>query len=141
MLKQAALNLNVNRFADAAFAVSRQVWLAGLGAAVMTRDWALNDAGHVFRTLVKEGSTVEAKAARVVGRRIDSSIAVATTAWNRARDTARSTVSSLVESAAAALPAAKPSVAAKHPRKATAKSQRTTKARATRNVRRAKRSA
>ena len=140
MLKQAALNLNVNRFADSAFAVSRQVWLAGLGAAVMTRDWARNDVGHVFRNLVKEGSTVEAKAARVVGRRIESSIALATTAWNRARDTARSTVSSLVESAVAALPAAKP-VATKHPRKATAKSQRTTKTRATRKVRRAKRSA
>jgi hypothetical protein len=105
----------------------------------MTRDWARNDAGHVFRTLVKEGSTVEAKAARVVGRRIESSIALATTAWNRARDTARSTVSGLIESAAAALPAAKPSVA-KHVRKVTAKRPRT-KARATRTVRRSKRPA
>src|SRR4029453_2582073 len=141
MLKQAAVNLKVNRVADAAVAVSRQVWLAGLGAAVMTRDWTRNDAGHVFRTLVKEGSTVETKAARVLGRRIESSIALATTAWNRARDAARSTVSGLVESAAAVLPAAKPYVAVKHVRKTPAKSQRTTKARATRKVRRAKRSA
>jgi poly(hydroxyalkanoate) granule associated protein phasin len=141
MLKQAESNLNVNRFADAAFAISRQVWLAGLGAAAMTRDWARNDAGHVFRALVKEGSTVEAKAARVVGHRVESSIALATTAWNRARNTARSTVSTLIESAAAALPAAKPTVPARHARTAPAKKQRATKARAPRKARRSKRPA
>ena len=141
MLKQAAANLYPNRFADAAFVASRQVWLAGLGAAVRTRDWARNDAGHVFRTLVKEGSTVEAKAARIVGRRIESSIALATIAWNRARDTARSTVSGLVESAAAAFPPAKRTVASKQARKATPKASRATKARSTRKIRRAKRSA
>ena len=37
MLKQAAGNINANRVADAALAASRQVWLAGLGAAVVTR--------------------------------------------------------------------------------------------------------
>jgi hypothetical protein len=141
MLKQAAANLNANRFADAAFAVSRQVWLAGLGAAVVTREWARNDAGHVLRTLVKEGSTVEAKAMRTFGRRIESSITLAATGWNRARAVARSVVGGLVESAAAALPAAKPPVAAKRAAKATAKRPRATKARASRRVRRARRSA
>ena len=105
MLKQAAGNINVNRVADAALAASRQVWLAGLGAAVVTREWARKDAGHMFRALVKEGSTVESQTIRVLGRGIESSIALATTTWNRARDTARTTVGGLVESAAAALPA------------------------------------
>ena len=43
-------------------AASRQVWLASLGAAVVTRDWAQREAGSVFRTLVKEGTAVESKA-------------------------------------------------------------------------------
>jgi len=58
MLKPTAERLNAGRFADAAIAASRQVWLAGLGAAMVTRDWARNDASHVFRALVKEGATV-----------------------------------------------------------------------------------
>ena len=109
MLKQAAGNISVNRVADAALAASRQLWLAGLGAAVVTREWARKDAGHMFRALIKEGSTVESQAIRVLGRSIESSIALATTTWNRARDTARTTVGGLVESAAAALPAVNPS--------------------------------
>jgi hypothetical protein len=140
MLKQAAVNINANRVADAALAASRQVWLAGLGAAVVTREWARNDAGHMFRTLVKEGSTVESRTLRVIGRRIESSIALATTAWNRARDTARTTVSDLVETAAAALPAFK-APAAKRIRKTTAKKSRSAKARVSRKGRRAKRTA
>jgi putative heme degradation protein len=71
MLKQAAGNLNASRVADAALAASRQVWLAGLGAAIVTRDWARNDAGHVFRTLIKEGEAVETRAVRVIGKQID----------------------------------------------------------------------
>jgi hypothetical protein len=140
MLKQAAGNINANRVADAALAASRQVWLAGLGAAVATRDWARNDAGHMFRALVKEGSTVESRAIRVIGRRIESSVALATTAWNRARDTARTTVDGLVETAVAALPAFKAPVA-KRVRKATAKKSRSAKSRVSRNSRRAKRTA
>ena len=37
MLKQVAGNFNANRVADAALAASRQVWLAGLGAAIVTQ--------------------------------------------------------------------------------------------------------
>ena len=140
MLKQAAGNINANRVADAALAASRQVWLAGLGAAVVTREWARNDAGHMFRALVKEGSTVESRAIRVIGRRIESSVALATTAWNRARDTARTTVDGLVETAVAALPAFK-APAAKHVRTTTAKKSRSAKFRVSRNGRRAKRTA
>ena len=139
MLKQAAGNINVNRVADAALVASRQVWLASLGAAVVTREWARKDAGHMFRALVKEGSTVESRAVRVLGRKIESSIALATTTWNRARDTARTTVGGLVETAAAALPAFK-APAAKRVTKMTKKS-RSAKARGSRKGRRAKRTA
>jgi len=139
MLKQAAGNINVNRVADAALVASRQVWLAGLGAAVVTREWARKDAGHMFRALVKEGSAVESRAVRVLGRKIESSIALATTTWNRARDTARTTVGGLVETAAAALPAFK-APAAKRVTKMTKKS-RSAKARGSRKGRRAKRTA
>ncbi|HEV8258750.1 MAG TPA: phasin family protein [Casimicrobiaceae bacterium] len=140
MLKQAAGNINANRVADAALAASRQVWLAGLGAAVVTREWTRNDAGHMFRALVKEGSAVESRAIRVIGRRIESSVTLATTAWNRARDTARAAVDGLVETAAAALPAFK-TPAAKHVRKTAAKKSRSAKARVSRKGRRAKRTA
>ena len=140
MLKQAAGNINANRVADAALAASRQVWLAGLGAAVVTREWARNDAGHMFRALVKEGSTVESRTLRGIGRRIESSIELATTAWNRARDTARTTVGGLAETAAAALPAFK-APAAKRVSKTTAKKSRSAKGRVSRRGRRAKRTA
>src|SRR5271166_156721 len=69
MLKNIAGNGGATRVADVAFAASRQVWLAGLGAATMTRQWARNDAGEAFRILVKEGSTVEARARRGGQRR------------------------------------------------------------------------
>ena len=140
MLKQAEGNINANRVAEAALAASRQVWLAGLGAAVVTREWARNDAGHMFHALVKEGSTVESRAIRVIGRRIESSVALATTAWNRARDTARTTVDGLVETATAALPAFK-APAAKRVRKTMAKKSRSAKSRVSRKSRRAKRTA
>ena len=139
MLKQAAGNINVNRVADAALVASRQVWLAGLGAAVVTREWARKDAGHMFRALVKEGSAVESRAVRVLGRKIESSIALATTTWNRARDTARTTVGGLVETAAAALPAFK-APTAKRVSKTTKKS-RSAKVHVSRKGRRAKRTA
>ena len=140
MLKQAAGNINVNRVADAALVASRQVWLAGLGAAVVTREWARKDAGHMFRALVKEGSTVESRAVRVLGRKIESSIALATTTWNRARDTARATVGGLVEPAAATLPAFK-APAAKRVSKTTARKPSRAKAHVSRKGRRAKRTA
>ena len=139
-MKQTAGNISVNRIADAALAASRQVWLAGLGAAVVTREWARKDAGHMFRALIKEGSTVESQAIRVLGRSIESSIALATTTWNRARDTARTTVGGLVEGAAAALPAVK-APAAKRSSNKTARKSSSAEARVSRKGRRAKRAA
>jgi hypothetical protein len=114
MLKQAPMNLSANRFADAAMAASRKVWLAGLGAAVVTRDWAQNEAGAVFRTLVKEGSAVESRAIRVIGNQLESSIAVAGTLWNRARRTVVTTVNAVAETAVTALPRYHAPMTAKH---------------------------
>ena len=60
MLKS-SLHLQPNRLGEAAIAASRQVWLASLGAAVVTRDWVQTEAGDVFKTLVKEGTVVESQ--------------------------------------------------------------------------------
>ena len=141
MLKQAAGNGGANRVADAALAAPRQVWLAGLGAAVVTRDWARNDASHVFRNLVKEGSHVEARTIRIIGRQLDSSIVLATTAWNRARDVAQATLSGLVESAVAVLPSFKaPGARKRAARPATKKPRPAAKRATSRQSRRSKRS-
>ena len=78
MSKQASFNRSVvsaNALAESALFASRQVWLAGLGAAVVTREWARHEAGNTFRTLVKEGTAVESNAIRVVGDRVESSVA------------------------------------------------------------------
>ena len=123
MLKVAASNFNAARVADTALAAPRQLWLAGLGAATLTRQWASNDAGEMFRSLVKEGAVVEGRAKRVIGRQIDNSIALATSAWNSARHTALKTVNGLVDTAASALPGLRPSAVAK-PGKPVAKSKR-----------------
>ena len=56
------IQIRSNPVGDAVLAASRQVWLASLGAAVVTRDWAQTEAGNVFRTLVKEGTAVESQA-------------------------------------------------------------------------------
>src|SRR5215471_11185389 len=101
MSKQSVPTLNPARVAVAA---SRQVWLAGLGAAMVTRDWARNDAGEVFKSLVKEGSTVETRVIRALGHRMNSSIAIAQSAFDKARHTAISGVNELVDNAAAAWP-------------------------------------
>lgn len=70
---------------DVLFNASRQLWLAGLGAAVVTREWAEKEAGGVFRTLVREGTTVESRAFRIVGDRLDTSFTRANALWKRAR--------------------------------------------------------
>jgi poly(hydroxyalkanoate) granule-associated protein len=116
MLKQVAEKIDAGRFADTAFAKSRQVWLAGLGAAGVAREWARDDAGHVFRALVKEGSTVEKRMANVISKQIDMSISVATTALTRARETAMTAVNGLVQTAVASMPKVKVSAPAKSKR-------------------------
>lgn len=62
---------------NAVMAASRQVWLAGLGAAVVTREWAEREAGNVFRTLVAEGTAVESRTIRLLGDGIETSFSKA----------------------------------------------------------------
>src|SRR5438874_4705221 len=74
-----------NRVGDTVFAASRQMWLAGLGAAVVTRDWAEKEASGVFRTLVKEGTAVESRAIRIVGDQVESSVTKANVVLKQTR--------------------------------------------------------
>ena len=107
MQKQTMNDINASRLADAAFAASRQVWLAGLGAAAVARHWAKNDAGDTLRALVKEGSVVETQAIRVLGSGVETSLATASSIWNRTRKQVRATVTALADTAVAALPTLK----------------------------------
>jgi Poly(hydroxyalcanoate) granule associated protein (phasin) len=112
MQKQTMSDMNTSRLADAAFAASRQVWLAGLGAAAVTRQWAKNDAGNALRALIKEGSAVEMQAIRVLGSGVETSLATASSIWTRAREQVRATVTALADTAVAALPKLKAPVKA-----------------------------
>lgn len=99
MLKQASINLQPNHLSEAAFAASRQVWLASLGAAVVTRDWVQQEAGTVLKTLVKEGTVVESRAIRYVGDQLEGSVARANTLWRRTRHTVETTVRAYADTA------------------------------------------
>jgi len=140
-----------NRVGDTVFAASRQVWLAGLGAAVVTRDWAEKEGAGVFRTLVKEGAAVESRAIRLVGDQVGSSMTKAGTAWKRTRTTVENVVRVYADTAAiivrqsfpALLPAVRSATvhkpkrqAAQHPRKSTAASTRKNTKRATKSTKR-----
>lgn len=94
-----AINARAATVGDALFNASRQVWLAGLGAAVVARDWAENEAGSVFRNLVREGTVVESRAFRVVGDRLDTSFTQANSLWKRARHTVSATVKDYADTA------------------------------------------
>jgi hypothetical protein len=93
------LSLQPTRFSEAAMAASRQMWLASLGAAVVTRDWVQSEAGDVFKTLVKEGTVVESRAIRYVGDRIETSVSMANTVWKETRRTVESTVKQAADTA------------------------------------------
>jgi hypothetical protein len=98
MLKT-TLILEPNRFGEAAINASRQVWLASLGAAVVTRDWVQTEAGSTFKALVREGSVVESQAVRFVGDRLETSISMANTVWKETRKTVESTVKQAADAA------------------------------------------
>jgi len=85
------LRTNNSIYRGAALA-PRQVWLAGLGAAVVTRDWVQNEASPVFKSLVKHGTTVESRAIRLVGDRFETSMTRANTLWRKTRSTVEHTV-------------------------------------------------
>jgi poly(hydroxyalkanoate) granule associated protein phasin len=92
MLRQSTANSYPYQLGEAARAASRQVWLAGLGATVVTRDWVQGEASHVFKTLVKQGAAVESRAIRFVGDQIETSVTRANVAWKHTRRTVESTV-------------------------------------------------
>jgi hypothetical protein len=96
---KATLNIPSNRLSDAAINASRQMWLASLGAAVVTRDWVQSEAGDVFKTLVKEGTVIESRAIRFVGDRIETSVSLANSVWKEARKTVESTVKQAADTA------------------------------------------
>ena len=98
MLKT-SLHRQPARLSEAAVLTSRQVWLASLGAAVVTRDWVQTEAGDVFKTLVKEGTVVESRAIRFVGDRIEDSVSIANTVWKETRRTVESTVKHAADTA------------------------------------------
>jgi hypothetical protein len=142
MLKLAQENFNAAYVADTALTASRQVWLAGLGAAVVTRQWAANGAGSMFRSLVKEGAVVEGRARRVIGRQVDNSIALATSLWNSTRHTTLTTVNGLVDAAASNWPRLRAPAAAKaKPAAAKAKRRSPAKSRKPRSAKRSPRKA
>ncbi len=93
------LSLQPNRLGEAAINASRQMWLASLGAAVVTRDWMQTEAGGVFKTLVKEGTVVESRAIRFVGDRIENSVSFANFVWKETRKTVESTVKQAADAA------------------------------------------
>jgi Poly(hydroxyalcanoate) granule associated protein (phasin) len=93
------LTLQPNRLGEAAINASRQMWLASLGAAVVTRDWVQTEAGGVFKTLVKEGTVVESRAIRFVGDRIENSVSFANSVWKQTRRTVESTVKQAADTA------------------------------------------
>lgn len=99
MLKQASMNFQPNQLSEAALAASRQMWLASLGAAVVTRDWVQNEAGSMLKTLVKEGTAVESRAIRYVGDQLEGSVSRANTLWRRTRHTVESTVRAYADTA------------------------------------------
>jgi len=93
------LTLQPNRISEAAIHASRQMWLASLGAAVVTRDWVQSEAGDVFKTLVKEGTVIESRAIRFVGDRIETSVSLANSVWKETRKTVESTVKQAADTA------------------------------------------
>ncbi len=150
MQKQMNSGFYSSPLADAALAASRKVWLAGLGATVVTRDWIGSEGGQVFRTLVKQGTVVESRAIRLVGDRLGTSFNQANTMWKKTRRTVEATVreaaTSMVDYAQQVLPKSLPKLElaktfgavpkAKAPAKRARKKTNTRVARATKRAKR-----
>jgi hypothetical protein len=114
MQKQTVPAFTPYPFGEAALAASRKMWLASLGATVVTRDWVQNGAGRLFGTLVREGTVVESRAIRFVGDRVESSLTRANATWRRTRRTVEATVkqaaNSVVDYAQQVLPKSLPRI-------------------------------
>ncbi len=140
------IQIRSNPVGDAVFNASRQVWLASLGAAVVTREWAQADAGKMFRNLVKEGTAVESRTFRLVGDRIETSFTRANTLWRQTRRTVSTRVRKVADSAVTLVQENLPKVTlpamlmpAKAPAKKRAAPKRAPKARTAKTAKTAKR--
>lgn len=111
--------IRIAHVGDTMLAAPRQVWLATLGAAAVTRGWAGREAGTMFRALVEEGAAVESQALRRVGAQVDRSLRTARTLVSRARDGVTTSVTSLASAARTIvrtrLPAVRASLAVEAP--------------------------
>ena len=83
----------------AMLAAPRHIWLATLGAAAVTREWAERDAAARVRSLVKEGTVVESRALKNVGTRIGTSVKRANALARSARSGVKASVESLASAA------------------------------------------
>ena len=106
MLKQAMNDRNTQQLADAAMMASRQVWLAGLGAATIARRWASRDAVPFFHSLVKQGEIAESTVLHALNAEIGTSAVRAARMWNSTREAVSATVNTLAATAATVLPQA-----------------------------------
>ena len=116
MLKTTAISLQPRQISESMLAVSRQVWLASLGAAVVTREWAQKEASKTLDTLVREGTVVESRAIRFVGDQLEASMSRANAVWKQTRQTVESTIKQAAETtvtlAQQVLPKSLPMIAA-----------------------------
>jgi polyhydroxyalkanoate synthesis regulator phasin len=116
MLKTTAISLQPRQISESMLAVSRQVWLASLGAAVVTREWAQKEASKTLDTLVREGTVVESRAIRFVGDQLEASMSRANGVWKQTRQTVESTIRQAAETTVAlaqqVLPKSLPMIAA-----------------------------
>ncbi|MEO7157464.1 MAG: phasin family protein, partial [Vicinamibacterales bacterium] len=99
--KTTTISLQPRQISESMFAVSRQMWLAGLGAAVVTREWVQKEAGATMKSLVREGAVVESRAIRFVGDQIEASMTRANSVWMQTRRTVESTVKQAAETSVA----------------------------------------
>ena len=114
MQKQTVVGFGSSPFGEAALAASRKVWLAGLGATAVTRDWVESKGGHFFRTLVKQGAVVESRAIRYLGDQVETSLTQADTLWTNTRRTVEATAkqaaTTVVDYAQQVLPSSLPKI-------------------------------
>jgi len=97
----------------AIIAAPRHLWLATLGAAAATREWAERDAAAMFRSLVKEGTVIESRAINLVSHRIGTSMKRANALARDARSGVKSSVESLANAASTFVRTKVPTVRAK----------------------------
>jgi hypothetical protein len=149
MLKQSTSGFRPYQLGESALAAPRQMWLAGLGAAAVTRDWMQTEARQTFKSLVKEGTIVESRAMTFVSDQIEGSMSRANKVWKQTRATVEAGVKQAADSAVAlaqkTLPVNLPKIelplGAKPVAKRAVKAKKAVKARGAKVAKKAKRAA